>query len=104
MSHPSWTPIPATTVQPILGSGCTCELPKAERPPRAQNDPKFLRFCNYGLLAGATIPSVTTSLEHAARLVAERFDPKDAEPTLTTGTPSSTRPMATSINPAPIEC
>lgn len=80
MSDTRWTPIPATIVQPILGSGCTCELPMAHWPPWAQHEPKFKRFFIYGLLPGETIPSVTTSVEHAARLVAERYDSKDAEP------------------------
>jgi hypothetical protein len=80
MSDTRWTPIPAAIVQPILGSGRTCELAQAKWPPWAQGDEKFQRFFIYGLRPGETIPSVTSSVEHAARLLAERFDSKDTQP------------------------
>jgi hypothetical protein len=80
MPNTRWTPVPATLVQPILGSGRTCELPRTQWPPWAQGDPKFLRFFIYGLMPGETIPAITTTVEHAARLLAERFDPSDTEP------------------------
>ena len=75
-----WTPIPAEIIAPILGSGCTYELPKAQWPLWAQSEPKFQRLFIYGMSPGETIPSVTTSVDQAARLLAERLDPKDALP------------------------
>ncbi len=80
MANTRWTPIPSGIVEPILGSGCTCQLPQAQWPPWTQNEPQFERFFIYVLLPGETIPSVTTSVEHAARLLAERYDAKDSEP------------------------
>src|SRR5438132_25969 len=80
MADTRWTPITSATVQPILGSGCTYQLSQAQWPPWAHNEPQFQRFFIYGLLPGETIPSLTTSVEHAARLLAERYDHKDAEP------------------------
>jgi hypothetical protein len=80
MTETRWTPLPASTVRPIIGSGCTSELPRSEWPPWATQEPKFTRFFVYGLEPGESIPSVTTTVEHAARLLAERLDPKDAQP------------------------
>ena len=80
MTNRDWTIVPQAVVQPILGSGCTYQLQRPDWPPWARLGEQFARIFIYALRPGETIPSVETTGEHVARLLAERYDAKDAEP------------------------
>lgn len=80
LSQCGWTPLSATAFAPIIGSGNTRELLRADWPMWAQNAQQVKRLWIYGLAPNETLPSLHTTGQVVARLLTERLDPKDREP------------------------
>ncbi len=80
MASESWTTLPAAVFESILGSGCTYEFQRPEWPNWARGAPQVQRVIAYALAPGETIPSIQTTGTVVARLLTERYDPKDEAP------------------------
>jgi hypothetical protein len=76
----SWTPFESGAFAPIHKSGLTYELQPAQRPAWGRASAPFLRFFAYALLPDETVPSVQTTGTVVARMLSERYDPKDEAP------------------------
>ncbi len=75
-----WTKIDLPAFGPIRDSGCTYQLSGTLQPQWARDAHQVQRMFVYALAPGETIPSVETTAKHVARLLAERYDRKDAKP------------------------
>ena len=75
-----WTRIDLPIFGPIRESGCTYQLAGSVQPEWAQQAHQVRRVFIYPLAPGETIPSIHTTARHAARLLSERYDPKDKKP------------------------
>jgi len=80
MHRESWSRLSSAAFEEVLGSGKTFTLSPSDRPAWAQDQAKFRRMWVYGLGAGEITPSLQTTASMVAKLITERFDPRDELP------------------------
>jgi hypothetical protein len=79
-SRARWAQLPQQPFAEVAASGCTYELPRRDWPLWAQRTSQVQRVLIYSLGPGEAQPSVCTTATVVARLLSERYDPKDEAP------------------------
>lgn len=75
-----WCRIDFPAFNSIRSSGHTYELTRPFQLDWARGADQVQRLFVYALATDETVPSATTTAQHVARLLSERYDPKDEEP------------------------